>query len=274
MNKKDKSLVSVIIPTHNRSDLLKRAVNSVLEQTWRKFEIVIVDDASDDDTQQVLQELSKAHPVNVIRNKTSKGASVSRNIAISNAKGEFIAGLDDDDFWRPERIERLMEGFDEGISAVCSNDRMVFGEKEIVWKKKPLITLDDLLYYNQVGNQVLTRKEYLLDVGGYDESLPSAQDYDLWIRLVKQFGPVKTVPHTLQVIHMENTRDRISNSEDQIEGYYQCFEKHRHLMDQSHIRYQLYRLRMVKGETVSWIDLFRSVPPKLYIKEITRKLFL
>ena len=274
MSKENQPLVSVIIPTKNRADLLKRAIDSVLEQTWENYEIVVVDDASDDDTPNLLAELSKEHPIKVITNKASKGAAACRNIAINQAEGEYIAGLDDDDFFRPKRIEMLMDEFEDGYSAVTSNDRMMFGEKEIVWKKKPVITLDDLLFYNQVGNQVLTKKAYLLEVGGYDEELASAQDYDLWIRLAHDFGPVKNAQQTLQVINMEEDRDRISTSDDQLRGYYDCFEKHKSKMSGRQKKYQRYRMKMVEGEKVGWIEMFRSVPRQLWMKEITRKLFL
>lgn len=267
-------LVSAIIPTCNRAELLKRAIDSVFDQTWKNLELVVVDDASDDDTQQVLNKVAEKGQVKVIRNNESKGAAASRNIAIEHASGEFIAGLDDDDFWRPKRIELLMDGFEEGCSAVCSNDRMDFGEKEIVWKKKPVITLNDLLYYNMVGNQVLTRREYIISVGGYDESLPSAQDYDLWIRLAHDFGPVKTVPHTLQVVNMDAGRDRITTSGSESTGYSACYEKHLSKMNRSHRKYQQYRIRLAEGEQVGWLEMFRSVPSSLMIKEITRKLFL
>lgn len=268
-------LVTVIIPTHNRAELLERALNSVLEQTWENLEIVVVDDASDDETPQLLGKLSAQHAhLKVVRNKTSKKAATSRNIAIQHANGEFITGLDDDDYWRPTRVERLMEEFEEGFSAVCSYDRMVMDDREVVWKKPSMITLDDLLYYNRVGNQVLTKKEYLEQVGGYDESLPSAQDYDLWIRLVQKFGPIHTVPSPLQVVNMEEDRDRISTSDDKMDGYRKCFNKHEKWMSKNHKKYQEYRLKMAGGENVSWLDLFGSVPVKLYLKEITRKLFL
>jgi len=270
-----KPLVSAIIPTHNRAELLKRAIQSVLDQTWENMEIVVVDDASGDDTPHVLQSLTDQHKnLTVIRNNKSKGAPASRNIAIKNAKGDFIAGLDDDDVWRPKRIELLMEEFQEGYSAVTSNDRMDFGEKEIVWKKKPVITLDDLLYYNQVGNQVLTKKEYLQQIGGYDETLQSAQDYDLWIRLAHDFGPIKTAPHTLQVVNMSDERESITTSENQIDGYIACFEKHRDKMNSEQVKYQKYRIRTTKGEKVGWFELFKATPRHLLVKEITRKLFL
>lgn len=274
MSTENQPLISVIIPTHNRAELLKRAVDSVLEQTWHNLELIIVDDASDDTTQEVLSEFEREYPVKNIRNHLSKGAAASRNVAIENASGEFIAGLDDDDYWRPKRLELLMEEFSEGYAGVTSNDRMDFGGKEVVWKKKPVITLDDLLYYNQVGNQILTKKEYLLEVGGYDENLPSAQDYDLWIRLAHDFGPIKTAPHTLQVVNMSDDRESITTSDSQIDGYLACFNKHERKMSAAQKKYQHYRIKLAQGEKMGWIDLFRSVPSQLLVKEITRKLFL
>jgi len=271
----NRQLVSVIIPTHNRKGLLERAVNSVLEQTWSPVELVIVDDASDDETPAYLDQLQKDHDrIQVISNTESKGAAVSRNIAVQHASGEFITGLDDDDYWRPTRVERLMEEFEEGFSAVCSYDRMVMNDREAVWRKPTMITHDDLLYYNQVGNQVLTKKEFLDEIGGYDEDLPSAQDYDLWIRLARQFGPIRTVTQPLQIVNMEEDRERISTADQKLDGYYQCYEKHKDWMSAKQKKYQEYRLKLAEEESVSWLDLIRSVPPGLYLKEITRKLFL
>ena len=275
MKNDNRQLVSVIIPTHNRKGLLERAVNSVLEQTWSPVELVIVDDASDDETPVYLDQLQKDHDrIQVISNTEAKGAAVSRNIAVQHASGEFITGLDDDDYWRPTRVERLMEEFEEGFSAVCSYDRMVMNDREAVWRKPTMITHDDLLYYNQVGNQVLTKKEFLDEIGGYDEDLPSAQDYDLWIRLARQFGPIRTVTQPLQIVNMEEDRERISTADQKMDGYYQCYEKHKDWMSSKQKKYQEYRLKLAEEESVSWLDLIRSVPPGLYIKEITRKLFL
>jgi len=239
------------------------------------MEVVIVDDASDDETPKLLAKLQSDHSeLVVVRNSKSKGAAACRNLAIEKATGEYIAGLDDDDLWRPNRVEKLMEEFEDGYSAVTSHDRMDFGEKEAVWKKKPVITLDDLLYYNQVGNQVLTKKSYLEKVSGYDESLPSAQDYDLWIRLVHDFGPIKTAPHVLQVVNMDDNRERISTSGEETTGYRACFDKHRNKMNDQQKKYQEYRIKMAEGEQPGWLEMFRSTPSHLYLKEITRKLFL
>lgn len=267
-------MVTAIIPTRNRAPLLVRALKSVFSQTYGNIEIVVVDDASDDETESVLKNTDGKYPVRIIRNDQPLGAAASRNIAVRNAKGEFIAGLDDDDTWEPRRIELLTEHFHSGCSAVCSYDRMNFGNKSHVWRKKHVITHYDLLYYNMAGNQVVTRKKYILDIGGYDESLPAAQDYDLWIRLSKKYGPIEVVREVLQQINLENNRERITTSYRKIEGYKACFEKHQADMNEKQVRYQLYRIKLAEKGTVGWPDLFRSVPFKLLRKEITRKLFL
>lgn len=266
-------LVTAYIPTRNRFESLERAIESVLEQTWNSIEIIVVDDASEDGTQALLKKYSSIYSINVIRNKSSIGAAACRNLAIEKASGEFVAGLDDDDIWRPKRVELLMDVFEDGYAGACSHDRLDFGNRELVWKKKPLITLQDLLFYNQVGNQILTKREFIIEAGGYDESLTSAQDYDLWIRLAHDFGPFKVTPHTLQVVNMKPERKSITTAETKLEGYVACFEKHVSKMNTEQKKYQLYRLKIAAGKKVSWSEMFRSVPPSLWIKEITRKIF-
>ncbi|PWN05340.1 glycosyltransferase family 2 protein [Rhodohalobacter mucosus] len=266
--------VSVIIPTRNRADSVLNAVESVFRQTYPAIEIIVVDDASDDSTKEALATLSGPFPVKILRNNTPRGAAASRNIAIEHANGSFISGLDDDDLWDPERIRVLYEHFKAGFSAVTSYDRMIYGKKSRVWKKKREIAFEDLLYYNMAGNQLLTKKEYIIEAGGYDESLPAAQDYDLWIRLTERFGPIRTVPRVLQSVNAEEERDRITTSENKVRGYRACLEKHRHKMNTSQIRYQRYRLKLAEGHKAGWLELFRSAPLSLLKKEITRKLFL
>jgi glycosyltransferase involved in cell wall biosynthesis len=263
------------MPTRNRAEFLERAIQSVIDQTYKSIELIIVDDASDDSTPEILKSYAQKDGITIVRNHEPKGASSSRNIALRTASGEFATGIDDDDYWRPNRVEEFLNAWqNDQYGGICANDRMDFGDKEIVWKKKPFITLQDLLYYNMIGNQIFTKRDYLLNLGGYDESLPSAQDYDLWIRLVHDYGPIKNVLKTTQVVNMRDEEERITTSGNQIDGYVQCFEKHRKKMNTSQEKYQKYRINLAAGKDSSWLDMLRSVPGKLLIKEITRKLFL
>lgn len=269
-------VISVYIPTRNRAGQLGDALRSVFRQSLQPAEVIVVDDASDDSTQELLLKMQKQHPtLSVIRNESPKGAAASRNLAIQRAKGEFVTGIDDDDLWKPERLKKLFALLNrENCAGVCSYDLMDDGVKKRIWKKRSVITLDDLLYYNMAGNQILTRREYILQVGGYDETLPSAQDYDLWIRLARQFGSLKSVPEALQIISIKEDEARITTSDKKIEGYRLCFEKHRPMMTPAHIRYQEYRLKMASGESPGWMEMLSAAPSHLLVKEITRKLFL
>lgn len=97
--------VSVIIPTYNRAHLLGRAIQSVLAQTYEDFEIIVVDDASTDVTEQVVKSFADDR-INYIRHQKNKGGSSARNTGIKAAKGEFIAFLDSDDEWVPKKLEK------------------------------------------------------------------------------------------------------------------------------------------------------------------------
>ena len=102
-----KALVSVIIPTHNRSELLGRAVGSVLQQTYSDFEIIIVDDDSSDDTEDKVSGWCKLEQrIIYIRNEINIGAAAGRNRAVAIAKGKYLCFLDDDDEWYPEKLKR------------------------------------------------------------------------------------------------------------------------------------------------------------------------
>src|SRR5690606_35041715 len=99
------------------------------------------------------------------------------------------------------------------------------------WRKKEIITLNDILFKNHIGNQVFTRTEFIRQLGGFDQSLTSAQDYDLWIRLIAAHGSAKSIQLPLQEISIANDSDRISNDHRRWIGYYNCYVKHKRRMD-------------------------------------------
>lgn len=263
-------LVSAIITTKNRSDLLPRAIKSVLNQTYQNIEIIVVDDGSTDQTPSIIAQYQKKHSIVLIRNEKSVGACRARNQGIERAQGEFLAGLDDDDEWHPDRISLLLKNYDDSFACITSNDRMITSNRSVIWHKKAKVTMDDLLYSNSVGNQVLVKKKRILDVGGFDESLRAAQDYDLWIRLCEQFGPIKVVQKPLQNIYSEKSADRITNPKSQLHGYLSVYKKHKSKMSRGQRRYHLYNIRLAQGKITSLPELIRWVPQKRLLKEIKR----
>lgn len=114
------ALISVYIPTHNRSEMLKRAVFSVIKQTYKNVEIIICDDGSSDNTEQVVIALQEKYKnIRYLKNDTPKGACAARNLGIFEAKGEYITGLDDDDEFSDNRLEELLNFFLFGQWKIC-----------------------------------------------------------------------------------------------------------------------------------------------------------
>lgn len=225
-------LVSIYMPTKNRVALLKRAVESVLAQTHRELELWVVDDGSTDDTQDYLQRVSTVDPrVHVLRNDHSVGAPRSRNLAISNARGEFITGLDDDDRFHEQRIERLVQAWQrreaagERFSCLFTQDLEIAGSDERVSEKPAQVDYTDLFFYNLIGNQIFTRREHLVGAGLFDEHMPAWQDLDLFMRVLKKYGPALLVDEPLYVLELAGTSDRISLSSVRVNAAYERLAK-------------------------------------------------
>ncbi|MBO3672640.1 glycosyltransferase [Acinetobacter soli] len=182
-------LVTVYIPTYNRINLLKRAINSVLAQTYCNYEIIVVDDNSNDGTQEYLKEIALENKkIRYFLKKENSGACVSRNIAISNAKGEFITGLDDDDYF----LENRLQNFIDNISLLNHNififSNMLFDKNGKLRKKSSfrpkIVEKKHLIYGNYIGNQIFCYTSSIKKIQGFDEDLKAWQDWDCWYRLL------------------------------------------------------------------------------------------
>lgn len=203
-------------------------------------EIIVVDDASDDTTWLELQEMAGRYNNLILhRFSVSKGACAARNKAIQLASGDFITGLDDDDFFRLHRIADFLSTDIEGCSMLASSYAESNGDKEYDNFARPeLIDLGLMRQRNYIGNQVFVRREVVLAVGGYDESLKSCQDYDLWIRIISQFGPVKIINNCSYVQNVSNSHKRITNTESAEIGFNQFICKHKSFFTKSELELQ------------------------------------
>jgi glycosyltransferase involved in cell wall biosynthesis len=187
--------VSVIIPTFNRAIDLKNAIESVLNQTFQDFELIVVDDASTDATSDVVPSIHDDR-IKYLRHETQKGGAAARNTGIINSTCDYIAFLDDDDEWFPEKLARqmaLLLASPQHIGCVYTGyvtvDR---GSGKKMGKMVPSKRGDlskELLIGNRIGgtSSILIKRKCLDKVGLFDERLPSFQDYDLWIRISKSF---------------------------------------------------------------------------------------
>jgi glycosyltransferase involved in cell wall biosynthesis len=194
--------ISVVIPTHNRSGLLRLALRSVLWQQDVDFEVIVVDDGSTDDTSEVVTSLGDPR-IRLIRNDDSQGVSAARNRGIAEARGQWIAFLDDDDLWAPDKLASQLEAARStgrtwvyvGAVNVSSSPRVVGGGPPL-----PADEILDLLRESNVVpggcSGVIVTADALATVGPFDRGLQPLADWDLWIRLAAT-GPPACVPRPL-----------------------------------------------------------------------------
>jgi len=221
-------LVSIIIPTYNRSDYLRRALNSAINQTYGNIEIMVVDDCSDLNLDPLKKEFDS---VRFLRNEENKGACFSRNRGLKLAKGEYINFLDDDDELFPDKISLQLKKFQtsevENLGFVTAHAEDKRSGKVIIKENrvrgnmyKPLLNG----YAISGIETLLIKKECLVTVDGFDERLQSSQEYDLMIRLAEKYN----VDYLDKVCSRENrSRDQISlNFDKKIQGAKFLFNKH------------------------------------------------
>jgi glycosyltransferase involved in cell wall biosynthesis len=265
-------LVTVYMPTKDRAHLLNKAVLSVLSQSYKKLELIIVSDGSTDNTEDVVNTFIKQDSrVRFFSHKISKGACASRNIAIANARGEYITGIDDDDEFLPSRIDLLIKTMlSDNVSFVCSG---YYWKTKVKAKKlfctKSYITHENILDINGASNQVLTRTESLRAIGGFDESLESFQDYDCWIRLISKFGSAYRILLPTYIVNVNNNIERIStNSKKRSAAFEIFYNKHIDEMSPRNRENQNFTRFLVNNEKISFFQLAKALKYGLFRMKI------
>ncbi len=188
--------VSVIIPVYNGEKFLSEAIESVVAQTYLDWEIITVNDGSTDRSLEILRKYEKQLPSKIyVINQENKGPSLTRNMAIAEAKGEYIAFLDCDDSWLPEKLEKQVEFLDlnKEFGLIYSDCYVIDYNGNIKGNTyssriKPFRgnVFNELLYTNFIPTStVMVRSEVFDDVGLFNPMLRISQDYDLWIRIAE-----------------------------------------------------------------------------------------
>lgn len=231
-NKENELLVSVIIPTYNRGDFLRDALKSVVNQTYKNLEIWVIDDFSTENIQSVVLEFNNDQRVNYVENLNSKGPQGARNTGLRLASGEWIAMLDSDDVWLPEKIQiqmQLVSKYPSASGVGCGLANYDFKSSKIISlkiPKKEFYSKNELLYINFLGgfSTFLFNKNYGIYAGGFDESFKSMQDVDFYTRVIN-FGPIPIVRKNL-VYQRINNEDRISlNYKKKLDGSLKLYKK-------------------------------------------------
>lgn len=196
--------VSVVIPTHNRADLLPRAINSVLAQTEQDFEVIVVSDGSTDDTEKVVKEIqNKDNRVQFEHYSPGKGGNFARNEGIRLSQGVYVAFLDDDDEWVPNKLEKQLALMEQNSKMVLcyTGVHVIYVNEKIEYSFLPKHEGDlsrVILLDNCIGSTStpMVRKSVFEESGVFDNDLAALQDFDLWIRIT-QYGEVGVVKEEL-----------------------------------------------------------------------------
>ena len=227
-------VVSVIIPSYNRGYCIARCLRSVLNQSFTDFEIIVVDDASSDDTRAQVLSIADSR-IRYLAHDVNQGGAVARNSGIRIAAGEFIAFLDSDDDWQPDKLSKQLENMQRlgtrcGLSYTwlsCVND-----EGTETLRINPEIDgecFEEMLVSNFIGtfSNIVVRKSLLIEVGALDESFRSCQDWDLFIRLTRHASVHCLREYAVRYLQSVSDKNRIStNPGSVIQGHRRILKKY------------------------------------------------
>lgn len=195
--------VSIVIPTYNRSWIIGRAIKCVLEQSFKDFELIIVNDGSIDDTDHVLRQFTDNRIV-LIKSETNGGPSHARNLGLKSAKGELIAYLDSDNLWYPQFLEVMCEAFNKDTVMVYSGQNLLLvgGTKsspKVIGRKtrNEIYNPAKLLSNNYIDVSCVVHKRYVIEEMGYfDESVKGIEDWDAFAQIA--------IKYPFRIKHIDN----------------------------------------------------------------------
>lgn len=183
----NKPLVTVIIPTYNRGWIIQEAIDSVLDQDFNDYELIVVDDGSEDNTLEILEAYGKA--IKVLQ-QGNRGVSAARNRGIEEATGRLIAFLDSDDLWLPKKLSTQVKFFENNADALINQTQEVWNRNGLrVNPKKRHHKFSGMIFERSLElclvspSAVMIAKDLFDTVGVFDENLPACEDYDLWLRI-------------------------------------------------------------------------------------------
>lgn len=260
MTQQQRPLISVYMPTFNRVNMAIRAIESVLAQDYPNLELLVVDDASSDDTWQVLtNKYVNDDRVRLFRQAKGQGACAARNRAIEEARGDFVTGIDDDDEFLPHRLSSLFQAYDDKYSCVCSGYIWDYGSvQKQLFAYQQVVSLPQLLDLHTLSNQALVRRERMLQLGGFDTTLAAFQDYDMWVRVVQAFGPALRIADASYKVNVGHELGRITNSPKRLDAHKQFVAKHRVHMSERNLQNQMFYRQSMEHIPLTLAQLLSS----------------
>jgi len=260
------SKISIIIPTYNQAEYLQEAVDSVLNQTYKNIEIIIIDDGSTDNTLKVVNSFNDNKIIFI--QQRNKGASSARNTGIKEANGEYIAFLDSDDLWLKDKLRKQIDFMREnqkvgllgtGCFQVIDTNKMIY--KKIFPHKNEILQKDLIKYNPFIQSSVMVRKNVFNDIGLYDEKFKESEDYDLWLRIAQKY---KIANLKQALVTKKYSKAGLSKNKDSKQLYFALKARKNAISRKQYPKsYYIYILK-------SWI--FMKMP--FFIRRIVRKRLL
>ncbi|MDO9182889.1 MAG: glycosyltransferase family 2 protein [Bacteriovorax sp.] len=226
--------VSIVIPSFERPELLDRLLQSIANQTYKEFEVFVVDDNSSNfyRVEQVVNKYSKEFKIELTKNKKKMGAPFSRNKGINLAQNDLIALVDDDDEWFPLKLEKQIEVFKNSgdeVGLVYTWTRVIDSSRNILREATEVIegiAKNEILDNCFISSpSVMVRKKAIIKAGLFDESFPSCQDWDTWTRIIFNNYEIRVCSEFL-TYYYKHDGPTIGTSPRAKEGFILYYQKH------------------------------------------------
>ena len=225
-------LVSIITPTHNVESYISQTIRSVIDQSFQSWELVIVDDASSDNTVELVDSfLVSDHRIRMFSNSKNIGPGPSRNRGVEEAKGRYIAYLDSDDYWHPDKLDIQIAKMRSSNAAICFTSYNMVSElqpeKSRIVTAPPSLSYEDLLVNTIIGcSSVVVDRELVEDLSM--PALKRRQPLVLWLRILRQHGSAVGVPEVL-VTYRVRSNTVSSNKFKSAIGVWRVYRDFEHL---------------------------------------------
>ncbi|MEH2324480.1 MAG: glycosyltransferase [Nostoc sp.] len=265
--------ISVIIPAYNSENTISHTIKSVLNQTFFNLELIIINDGSQDSTIEVIAEIKDSR-IKVF-SYPHAGGNVSRNRGLNLAVGEFVSFLDADDLWTPDKLQSQLKALQENVSAkvayswtdyIDENGKFILSGKRVNLNGN----VDENLLLNNFlenGSNPLICRKSLIKLGGFDESLSAAQDWDMWLRLASKFDFI-CVP-SVQILYRISANSVSSNLVRQEKS---CLQVLKRAYKEKHaLRHAFARSTLKHNWNISLANLYKYLTCKALQKPFNKK---
>ena len=209
-------LISVLLSVYNDDENIKKSVDSILSQSYKNIELLVIDDGSTDHTNEILNSIKDTR-LKIFRNEENLGLTKCLNILIKKSQGKILARQDSDDISLPRRLEVQYNILHEAQLDACTTRAFIKNTKKSIPRYSHLLPINFVIKYKNpfIHGTLMIRKNAVLNIGMYDENLKYAQDYKLFIELLKKNYKIKILKSKLYVLNMENNISSLKKEDQQ-----------------------------------------------------------